>query len=246
MIKKMDKENLIGHGPIKMLYPGLSLSNKDTGIASIGRIDHALFEGNTVISMHPHVNDEILTYLRSGYIEHIDSEGFEASINNNKLMLMKAGASFFHEEKIIDKGEHLEGLQIFIRPATKDLRPEVTFRELEQAYSPNQWRLLASPSEETSLQFSSQTWIYDRKADKKTSFELPILANKNLSCLLYVFSGEVCINDSINLEKKDSVVIKEEAITIHTKEGTELVLFVTDENKEFYDGGMYSGNKANG
>ncbi len=26
----MDEENLIRHGPIKMLYPGLSLSNKDT------------------------------------------------------------------------------------------------------------------------------------------------------------------------------------------------------------------------
>lgn len=243
MLQKISSDNLIGQGPIKMFYPGLVLGKTDTGIASIGRIDHAFFQGENIIRMHPHINDEILTYLRSGNVEHLDSEGFKKNINNTTLMLMKAGRSFYHEEKIIDKGEPLEALQIFIRPKKKDLSPEVTFLEIDDAFSNNQWRLIASPSEESTLQFTSDTWIYDIKVSNNKTFELPKLEKENLTCLLYVFNGKLNANNNIELSKKDSLLFKNENITIQTNEETELVLFVTDEAVEYYDGGMYSGNQ---
>ena len=135
MLQKVNASNFSGHGPIQILYPGTVVSKTDTGIGSIGRIDHAIFRGSTLISMHPHVNDEILSYFRSGKTEHKDSEGFVEYIGKNKLMLMKAGKSFYHEERIIDEGEPLEGLQIFIRPGKKDLKPEVIFMDLENVHS---------------------------------------------------------------------------------------------------------------
>jgi hypothetical protein len=122
MLQKIESTQFIGHGPIKVLYPGKAISNKDSGIGSIGRIDHPLFHGNTIIRMHPHVNDEILSYFRTGKAEHSDSEGYSRIIGGNTLMLMKAGSSFYHEEKIIGLPEPLEGLQIFIRPGKKDLK----------------------------------------------------------------------------------------------------------------------------
>ncbi len=235
MIKVIRGTNLVGHGPIKIFYPGATLDNKDTGISSIGRIDHAFFEGNTIIKMHPHINDEILTYFRSGYAEHIDTEGYSANISNTKLMLMKAGKSFYHEEKVIDKGEPLEGLQIFIRPKLKDLEPVVTFLDLTNPYSENEWRLIASPTPETTLQFTSQTWIYDIRAKENLTLQLPKLGRENLTCLLYVFNGSIKVNDTSLLSKKDSVLIKYETISIQTNEITDLVLFVTDEAAEHYD-----------
>ncbi len=243
MLHKISKDRLVGHGPIKMFFPGLTVSDTDTGLASIGRIDHALFEGDNIIRMHPHVNDEILTYLRSGYVEHMDSEGYKADLQNNKLMLMKAGKLFHHEEKIIDKGEALEALQIFIRPKKKDDKPVVTFRELETTYSENEWRLIASPTEDAALQFTSDTWIYDIKADPNLEFKLPALVRENLTCILYVFNGSVKVNESIDLTKKDSLLIRNENIDVHANEGTELVLFVTDESAEYFDQGMFSGNQ---
>lgn len=242
-MQKISGDTLIGHGSIKMFYPGLALGNTDTGIASIGRIDHAFFVDDNIIRMHPHINDEILTYLRSGNVEHLDSEGFTGKINNTRLMLMKAGSSFYHEEKIIDKGEPLEGLQIFIRPRFKDDKQDVTFLELEDAFSQNKWRLIASPTEETTLKFTSHTWIYDIKSNKDKTFQLPKLVKENLTCLLYVFNGNATIKN-IHLSKKDSLLLKDEDITIQTNTETELVLFVTDETIEHYDGGMYSGNQA--
>lgn len=234
----------LGNGPIKMLYPGRVTGKNDTGIGSIGRIDHPEFRGNTTIAMHPHVNDEILSYFRTGKAEHSDSEGFSKLVGQNTLMLMKAGKSFFHEEKIMGADEPFEGLQIFIRPGRKDLPPAVIFNDLETIHSENEWRLLASPGADTVFQFSSQTWLYDRKLLNNSTAVLPTLAAANLTCLLYVFKGSVTVNDNIPLNKKESLLINNEAITINTTQHeAELVLFVTDENAEVYDGGMYSGNK---
>ena len=235
-------------GFISILYPGTSLSAGDTGIGSIGRIDHAKISGGGFIPMHPHVNDEILSYFRSGKAEHKDSEGFVETIGRERLMLMKAGSSFYHEERMFDDGgEPLEGLQIFIRPGKKDLTPEVHFMDLETLHSENKWRLLASPTTETTFQFSSQTWIYDTKLIRGHTLALPALAKEQLTCLLYVFKGNASIqaeNDAVvSLIIKESAVIKDEVITVTANEDTELVLFVTDEQAEIFKGGMYSGNQ---
>jgi hypothetical protein len=243
MMKKILESDFVGNGPIKILYPGTVLQNTDTGIGSIGRIDHALFQGSTIIPMHPHINDEILTYLRSGKAEHKDSEGFIELINNTKLMLMQAGSSFYHEEKIIDEGEALEGLQIFIRPKSKDLKPKVVFRNLKEIHSINKWRLLASCDDDSELKFSSDTWVYDLKMDIGTSQNLPTMPKEDLTFFLYVFKGEIIVNGNIALKTKNGILIQNESIEIDAISDSKLVLFVTDENAEIFKGGMYSGNK---
>jgi quercetin 2,3-dioxygenase len=243
MLQKIDKSNFLNRGAINILYPGNALPGADTGIGSIGRIDHALISGNHLIAMHPHVNDEILSYFRTGKAEHKDSEGFVEIIGKNKLMLMKAGNLFYHEERMIDENEPLEGLQIFIRPGKKNLKPEVQFLDLEHLHSENKWRLLVSPTDETKFQFSSQTWLYDIKLLKNQEINLPVLAGEGLTCLLYAFKGKATINGNIDLVKKDSLLIRGEGVTITAAEDAELVLFVTDEEAEIFKNGMYSGNQ---
>ena len=71
--------NAIFH--IDMLYPGEVLSKHDTGFYTIGRIDHARFGPPGFIPMHPHRNDEILSYIRSGEGVHKDSAGNEKKLN---------------------------------------------------------------------------------------------------------------------------------------------------------------------
>lgn len=245
MIFKIDNSKKVGNPHIKILYPGKAMGSKDTGLASIGRIDHASLPPGSFIAMHPHINDEILSYFRIGKVKHTDSAGFSEYITPSRLMLMKAGKSFFHEEKILDDSEVLEGLQIFIRPKEKDLTPEVQFYELQNVFSENEWRLIAAPSSEAPLQLRSDTWIYDIQITEEKQIELPLLPKKGLTLLLYVFQGSATVNNSLSLSKGESVIIKdEENINIHSLQ-SEMVLFVTDETSEFFDGGMYSGNQNN-
>lgn len=90
MIRKLDASNKKGNSHIRILYPGLDLSESDTGYYSIGRIDQADIQSGAVIRMHPHVNDDILSYFRSGKVKHTDSEGFEEFITPGRLMLGKS------------------------------------------------------------------------------------------------------------------------------------------------------------
>lgn len=241
MLKKIDNSQKLGNDHISILYPGLSLTKDDTGYFSIGRIDHAHMHAGVVIKMHPHVNDDILSYFRTGGVKHMDSEGFSELITPNRLMLMKAGKLFYHEEAALAE---LEGLQIFIRPKEKDSEPEVIFEELEMVNSANKWRLLASPDKEkTKLRLSSETWIYDVQLSPGKTFTLPEEPGAGFAYLLYVFQGDVEVNKTIFLIKGESLFICDETIQFETGHNAELVLFVTDTKAPYYDGGMYSGNQ---
>ena len=241
MMRKIGNDKKVGSSHIKILYPGVAIENsKDSGLASIGRIDHAEISGATTIKMHPHINDDILSYFRTGHAVHTDSEGFQATISRNKLMLMKAGKLFYHEETM---PEPLEGLQIFIRPRSKDLDPEVIFQNLSETDSVDNWRLIASPTKQTPLQFSSETWIYDTTLTKGKTMGLPETSKNGLTGLLYIFQGKVTLNNEMSLLKGESVILENEQIDINAQEASELVLFLTDPNAEYYDGGMFSGNK---
>jgi redox-sensitive bicupin YhaK (pirin superfamily) len=245
MLHKIETSLFLGNGPIRVLYPGRALGRTDTGIGTIGRIDHAFIAANTVIGMHPHVNDEILSYFRSGEAEHSDSEGIVKMVGKQSLMLMRAGKQYLHEEKIMGAVEPFEGLQIFIRPGQKDLKPKVDFHDLESLYSPQGWRLLAGPTEDAPLQFSSSTWIYDTLMGQHESRSLPRLAKEGLTCMLYVFNGSITINGTQILHKKEGLILHGEDLEIATGDTTaELVLFVTDEASTYFDEGMFSGNMA--
>src|SRR4028119_1101114 len=129
--QKLSKQH--GGFGIEILYPGtLHPAANDTGIGTIGRIDQAKVTPGTLIPMHPHRDDEILTYLRTGMVKHLDSEGITEIISSSKLMMMNAGARFYHEELVLEEGGVLEGLQIFIRPGQGGLEPRVQFFDLPQ------------------------------------------------------------------------------------------------------------------
>lgn len=242
MIQKIGNEQKAGNEHIKILYPGAALgSTTDTGYYSIGRIDQAHISQGILIKMHPHANDDILSYFRTGSCKHTDSEGFSEIITPKKMMLMKAGKLFYHEEANLAE---LEGLQIFIRPREKDSAPIVIFEELNEYIKTNEWRLVASPDiEKTKLQLSSDTWIYDTEITTGTTMQLAREPEQDHHFLLYVFQGEAIVNGNIALKKGESVLITDENVKITTDSKAELVLFETNTKGPYYDGGMYSGNR---
>ena len=247
MLLKIDNTIKYGkqHGGfgIQILYPGLIIPElNDTGFSTIGRIDQARITPGTLIPMHPHKNDEILTYLRRGKVKHKDSEGHSALISNQQLMMMNAGSRFYHEEKVLEEGEVLEGLQIFIRPEIENLNPQVQFYQLSETYSINQWRKIAGKGSDYPLQIRSNTWIMDMQLQKGEEVLLPELSIENTSFLFYVFSGEIKVNANIQLNTGESVLIENELPTFLALETTDIVLFITQTNAKHYDGGMYSGN----
>jgi redox-sensitive bicupin YhaK (pirin superfamily) len=247
MLTKLDNTIKYGkqHGGfgVQILYPGLIRPQSgDTGYSTIGRIDHARIAPGTLIPMHPHKNDEILTYLRSGKVKHLDSEGYTDVISNQRLMMMNAGASYYHEELVLGEGGALEGLQLFIRPEKPGLQPQVQFHQLSETYSNNRWRKIAGKGADYPLQIRSNTWLMDLRLEKGQKIALPEAPSENAAFLFYVFDGKINIGESLSLATGESALIEEESPVFGATETSDIVLFITQTDAVHFDGGMYSGN----
>jgi redox-sensitive bicupin YhaK (pirin superfamily) len=247
MLTKIDNTIKYGkqHGGfgIQILYPGLILPRlNDTGFSTIGRIDHARITPGTLIPMHPHQNDEILTYLRSGNVKHLDTEGYTDVISNQRLMMMNAGANFYHEEQVLKEGGVLEGLQIFIRPETADLPPQVRFYQLPETYSRNHWRKIAGKGDDFPLQIRSNTWLMDLRLEKGEEIVMPEAPSENCAFLFYVFDGKINVNETMVLIGGESTLVEMESPTFRAMETSDVILFITQKDAHHFDGGSYSGN----
>ncbi|UPK69956.1 pirin family protein [Chitinophaga filiformis] len=247
MLTKIDSAIKYGkqHGGfgIEILYPGLALPQlNDTGFSTIGRMDHARITPGTLIPMHPHRDDEILTYLRAGSVQHRDSEGGTGIISNQKLMMMNAGEKFRHEELVLEDAGVLEGLQIFIRPQAAGLKPQVQFHQLTEIYSRNQWRKIAGKGDDYPLQIRSNTWMMDMRLEAGSKTVLPETSTDDIAFLFYVLSGEVQVNEDLSLNSGESMLIEATYPTFHALKTSDIVLFITQTNAPHFDGGMYSGN----
>lgn len=247
MLTKIDNTIKYGkqHGGfgIQILYPGLIRPQlHDTGFSTIGRIDHARITPGTLIPMHPHKDDEIVTYLRSGKVKHLDSETYTDVISNQRLMMMNAGANFYHEERVLEEGGVLEGLQIFIRPETAGLLPQVQFYQLPGTYSNNLWRKIAGKGDDYPLQIRSDTWLMDLRLEKDAEIVLPQPPSENSAFLFYVFDGRINVNKTMALGTGESVLIEGGSPIFRAIETSDIVLFITNTSAVYFDGGMYSGN----
>ena len=228
---------------IQILYPGLAVPQfNDSGFATLGRIDHARIAPGSQVPMHSHRDDEILTYLRAGKVQHRDSMGKTVILSNKKLMMMNAGATFSHEELVLEEGGVLEGLQIYIRPEAADLQPQVQFYVLPEVYSSNQWRKIAGYGVDYPLQIRSRTWLMDMRAGQGGETLLPEAPAENTAFLFYVFNGEVQVNETIHLNTGESVLIAAESPLFKAIRTSDIVLFITQPNAAYFDGGMNSGN----
>jgi len=204
---------LITHGPfqIRRMQPGHGLNiPTDSGLGPFVTVDRAVLSPGLLVPMHKHVDDEILSYLRSGVLHHRDQTQGERILNPRNLMLMNAGSGFSHEEEIPSRTrEKTEMLQIFVRPSEAGLQPMIQFCRLESMAPPEtQWRLIAGPSGSGApMMLRNEVWVRDRLILSGQDVVLPI--NHGHSVWLHVFSGSGSLGGH-NLTPGDSVIIEGE------------------------------------
>jgi redox-sensitive bicupin YhaK (pirin superfamily) len=227
---------------IEILFPGQALGREDSGLGTIGRIDHAKITPGTLIPMHPHRDDEIITYLRSGSVQHKDSEGHTGVISNTSMMLMNAGSLIQHEEQSLPEAGLLTGLQIFFRPEKSGLPPKVQFHTFPDAISLNHWRKLAGKDESFPLIVRSDSWLYDSRLEKDQQIVLPEFPEAATDVLVYLFGGEITIEGSERLKPGESLLVRKEQLRLVAQETSDVILFVTNSDGEFAVNGMYSGD----
>ena len=246
LISRASERHIIDQGKfiIRMISPGKKLGDpKDPfGLGPLGRMDHSTLDPGMVIPMHPHMNDEILSYMRKGQMMHRDSHGHIELLYGHYMMMMNAGKVFYHEETCMDDAdEKVEMLQIFLRPEEDDLESKVQFHHFEFYHSLDEWRLIGGPQgSDAPLLIRSQAWFYDTHL-KHDTIETPPLEKEGLAGFLYVFDGSVTVLGSNDvLQQGDHVVLQNEKITVHADDQADLVFFVLDTKSKYSRNGMYA------
>jgi redox-sensitive bicupin YhaK (pirin superfamily) len=224
---------------VEIIRPGLSLGGDDSGLGAIGRIDRATVAPGHVIGMHPHRDDEILTYVRAGRMLHRDTVGNAEELTATRLMMMGAGHTFQHEERMLDP-EPVEALQIFLRPRAADLEPRVQFHEFGEAVSRGAWRLLAAP-EGAPLEVRAQAWVADAHVPAGSALPLPPLPAPDAVRLLHVFGGEVEVG-GLTPRVGEMAYLTGDDGSVEARSDADLVLFATVPGAPVFRGGMFSGN----
>ncbi len=244
MLRKLsvDKHKQPFRGPftITRIQPGgIIEGNEDFAFGPLSIIDHAVMKKGLTIKMHEHVNDEILSYVLSGTMHHKDSTGLEIPVTPGNLMMMNAGTSFWHEEKV--KHDQVEMLQIFVRPRKTDLEPTIQFHE--KPIRNRDWYLMVGPEESRApLQVRQNVYILD--AHPKHGDQLDIPVYHGLQPFLYVLDGELDVGDLL-IKKMEAVTnLEGELPSILAVADTTVLLFFVDMNAPVSMMGTISGASA--
>ena len=244
MLQKLEAGNhaqpFRGPFSITRIQPGDILGNQtaDTAFGPLAIIDHAVMKKGLTIKMHEHVNDEILSYISSGVMHHKDSAGFEAPIARGKLMMMNAGASFWHEEKV--KEDEVDMLQIFVRPNETNLSPKIQFHN--KPVDNRGWYVMVGPEGSDAPLYVRQN-VYILDAHPKVGDALEIPTYEGLKPFLYVMNGEIMIQN-LTIGKQEAVTdLVNPLPPLIVNESATIVLFFVDMDAPMSLEGTISGLK---
>lgn len=103
-----------------------------------------LIQPHSGFGTHPHRDMEIVTYVLSGELTHMDSMGNKESLGRGAVQYLSAGTGITHSEtNEADEVIHL--IQTWIIPEAKNLEPQYGSRSFEVQERKNRWLHLVGP-----------------------------------------------------------------------------------------------------
>lgn len=240
-ILRADTRQAMGKGAFhaQRVRPGTAVGpDADPAFGPLSVIDHATLDKGALVEMHEHNNDEILSYLWRGTMLHEDKAGHRVPISADKLMMMNAGKSFWHEESVPD--EPVEMLQILIRPTEADLPASVGFHDRPHGAPEGAWGLVAGPEGSGApLTIRNAVRFYDVRLRAGQGASVP--AADGLSPWLYVLDGAVEVGGE-RLGKGDAAGDAGEHLPpVRAETDAMLVLFLVDRAAPASKAGTISG-----
>lgn len=125
------------YNPKRMGFHQLRVINEDRVAPEMG------------FPMHPHRDMEIISFIRSGQLEHRDNMGNSSVLYANQIQTMTAGSGVMHSEFNASKEEEVHFLQIWLESREKNLIPKYSEMNISEKREKTGWNLLVSGYGET-------------------------------------------------------------------------------------------------
>ncbi len=180
----------------------------------------------TLIGMHQHRNEEIVSWVPDGVMRHDDRLGNELVTDADHLMVMNAGSGFWHAEETLADDPPLRMLQIFVRPHSLDLKPGIQHEPIPDLV-PNEWRHLFGPEgTEAPLYVRNEVDFYDCRLTAGATTALPSRPGRDT--YLYVFDGAVEVGGEPVGHTESALVTGEGEVPVTATEDALVVAFSID------------------
>ena len=207
------------YNPIKSSFGTLVAFNDDYVEAGKG------------FGIHPHANMEIISILLKGKMNHIDTLGYNTSVEAYGVQIMSAGSGLRHEEYNIGS-EEVNFLQIWIQPKLQNIGPRY-----QQRTFPKDKRMNAIKTIVSSDEGLEHCWINQNAKLSLGIFEigkeLEYRFNSINKCLfIFVIEGKIEIDGNI-LPKRDAIGMWGiDAVKIKALETSEFLIIETPVNQK--------------
>jgi redox-sensitive bicupin YhaK (pirin superfamily) len=205
-------------------FPGRAVPDHDDhGYGPLATVVESFMDPATLIRMHQHQNEEIVSWVPDGVMRHDDRQGNDLVTDPEHLLVMNAGSGFWHAEETLAEDPPLRMLQIFVRPHSLDLEPGIQ-HELVPDPAPSEWRHLFGP-EGTDAPFYVRNDVdfYDSRLDAGTTTTLPSRAGWHT--YLYVFDGAVEVGEESVGYTESALVAGDDDVTVTATEDATVVAF---------------------
>ena len=185
-------------------FPGRNHPDHDDhGYGPLATVVESFMDPGTLIRMHQHRNEEIVSWVPGGVMRHDDREGNELVTDSETLLIMNAGRGFWHSEETTAGDPPLRMLQIFVRPHSLGLDPDIQHGPLPDPVD-NEWRRVFAPDgSDHPFTVRNEVDCFDIRLDAGRSATLPAIDGRH--AYAYVFEGSVDIGD-LELAETESVL----------------------------------------
>ena len=205
-------------------FPGRNVpEHEDHGYGPLATVVESFMDPGTLIRMHQHRNEEIISWVPEGVMRHDDRRGNELVTDAEHLMIMNAGSGFWHAEETLADDPPLRMLQIFVRPHSLDLEPDIQHEPIPDATA-GEWRHLFGPEGgDAPLVVRNAVDCYDCRLDAGATVGLP--SRPGWDTYLYVFEGSVTVGDEAVGYTESAVVTGDGEVAVTAEEDSLLVAF---------------------
>jgi redox-sensitive bicupin YhaK (pirin superfamily) len=213
-----------GQFRIHFNFPGRAVPDHDDhGYGPLATVVESFMDPGTLIRMHQHRNEEIISWVPDGVMRHDDRQGNELVTDADHLLVMNAGSGFWHAEETLADDPPLRMLQIFVRPHSLDLEPGIQHEPIPNRVD-NEWRHLFGPEgTDAPLFVRNAVDFYDCRLAAGTTTTLPSRAGWHT--YLYVFDGAVDVGGGSLGYTESALVTDDTDIAVTATEESTLVAF---------------------
>jgi quercetin 2,3-dioxygenase len=226
-IRRSNERGFADHGWLKSFHTFSFADYFDPEHVEFGPlrvINEDRVEAGAGFGTHGHRDMEIISYVLAGALAHKDSMGNGSTIKPGDVQRMSAGTGVRHSEFNPSPGEPVHFLQIWIRPAKRNIEPSYEEKRFAPEEKRGRLRLIVSPNRaDGSLLIHQDARVYAGLFTGSERAELVVAPGRRI--YLHVARGALTANGTA-LEAGDALRITDGApLTLQDGRDAEVLVF---------------------